>query len=107
MLTIPPTYLFVDDSIFEYIVKLTEMTRDPQYFALGLSPRGSIALLKMAKAHAYVQDRGYVLPEDIHDIWHAVAGHRVRLGGQAKASGISVTEALNRVLGQVEIPKIN
>ena len=99
--------LFVDDSIFEYIVKLTEMTRDPQYFALGLSPRGSIALLKMAKAHAYVQDRGYVLPEDIQDIWHAVAGHRVRLGGQAKASGISVTEALNRVLGQVEIPKIN
>jgi MoxR-like ATPase len=77
------------------------------YFALGLSPRGSIAMLKMAKAYAYVQDRNYVIPEDVHDVWQAVAGHRVRLGGQAKASGISTEEALKRVLGQVEVPRIS
>ncbi|MBO6259244.1 MAG: MoxR family ATPase [Lachnospiraceae bacterium] len=99
--------VFVSDVIYEYIVKLTETTRDPMYFALGLSPRGSIAVLKMAKAYAYVQGRNYVIPEDVHDIWYAVAGHRVRLGGQAKASGISTEEALKRVLGQVEVPRIS
>ena len=99
--------VFVSDVIYEYIVRLTETTRNPLYFALGLSPRGSIAVLKMSKAYAYVQGRNYVIPEDVHDVWQAVAGHRVRLGGQAKASGISAEEALKRVLGQVEVPRIS
>ncbi|MCR5390872.1 MAG: MoxR family ATPase [Lachnospiraceae bacterium] len=99
--------VFVSEPLYSYIVELTELTRNPAYFALGLSPRGSIAVLKMAKAHAYVQGRNYVMPEDIHDIWGAVCNHRVRLSGRAKAAGTSVYDALNGVLGQAAVPRVN
>ena len=96
-----------NDSLYEYVVALTEATRNPEYFALGLSPRGSIALMKMARAYAWVAGRDYVLPEDIHDIFHSVAGHRVRLNAQSKAGGLTVDELLDNVLKQVSIPRIN
>ena len=99
--------LHVDESLYEYVVALTEATRNPEYFALGLSPRGSIALMKMARAYAWFAGRDFVLPEDIHDIFHSVAGHRVRLNAQSKAGGLTVDELLDNVLKQVSIPRIN
>ncbi|MBR1471442.1 MAG: MoxR family ATPase [Lachnospiraceae bacterium] len=99
--------LYVDDSLYEYVVALTEETRNPNYFALGLSPRGSIALLRMAKAYAFFSGRDYVVPEDIHDVFHCVAGHRVRLNAQSKAGGLDSTALLNDVLKQIPIPKVN
>ncbi len=98
--------LHVDESLYEYVVKLTEETRSPEIFALGLSPRGSIAILRMAKAHACFCGRDYVIPEDIHDIFPAVAGHRIRLNARSKAANLTVKEALQKVLGQVPIPKV-
>lgn len=99
--------LFVDESLYDYIVELTETTRDPGFFALGLSPRGSIALLKMSKAHAYMCGRDFLLPEDIHDVFYCVASHRVKLSAKSKASGQSVEEALSNVLKQTAVPKIS
>lgn len=98
--------LFVDESLYDYIVELTETTRNPDFFALGLSPRGSIALLKMSKAHAYMNGREFLLPEDIHDVFHCVASHRVKLSAKFKASGQTVEEALSKVLKQTAVPKI-
>ena len=99
--------LYVDDSLYEYVVALTEATRNPEFFALGLSPRGSIALLRMAKAYAWFSGRDFVMPEDIHDIFHSVAGHRVRLNAQSKAGGMTVEELLDNVLKQVPVPRVN
>ncbi len=99
--------LHVDESLYDYVVALTEETRNPEYFALGLSPRGSIALMKMARAYAYFAGRDFVLPEDVHDIFQCVAGHRVRLNAQSKAGGHTVPELLENVLRQVPIPKVN
>lgn len=96
----------VDDSLYEYIVSLTETTRNPNYFSLGLSPRGSIALLKMSKAIAYLNDRDFMIPEDIHDAFLPVAGHRVKLSSKQKAQGKDVNELLLDVLKEVSIPKI-
>ena len=99
--------LYAAEEIFEYVVALTEQTRNPEYFALGLSPRGSIALMRMARAHAFVSGRDYVLPEDIHDIFYAVAAHRVRLNARAKAEGATLTGLLDMVIRQVPVPKVN
>lgn len=99
--------LFVDEALYDYIVQLTETTRNPEYFMLGLSPRGSIALLKMAKAYAYVNGRNFLLPEDIHDVFYCVASHRVRLSAKARAAGQTTEEVLSLVLKQVPIPKIS
>ena len=77
----------VADSMLNYIVRLTEITRDNDLYYLGLSPRASIALLKMAKAHAFIMDRNYVTPEDVKAVYYSIANHRVVLSTKAKATG--------------------
>lgn len=99
--------IHVDESLYEYIVELTEITRNPEFFTLGLSPRGSIALLKMAKAFAFINGRNFLLPEDIHDVFHSIAGHRVKLSAKAKASGQELHDLLSSVLNQANVPKIS
>lgn len=95
----------VSEGLYEYAVSLTEATRNPELFALGLSPRGSIALMKMAKAHAFLANRDYVVPEDFRDVFEAVANHRVLLSTKAKAGGISVSDALKQAFESVKLPK--
>lgn len=97
--------LTVHDSIFDYIVSLTEATRESEYFALGASPRGSIALLRMARAVAVLRGREYVTPEDIAFIFTDVLGHRVKLGTKARANGMDVEAALTEVRKSVKLPR--
>ena len=59
--------VFCKDELLDYIVKLIEATRGNQWVFQGISPRGSLALLKMARAHAFMEDRDYVVPEDIQE----------------------------------------
>lgn len=94
----------VTDSLLEYAVYLTEETRNPETFMLGLSPRGSIALLKMAKAHAYLNGFDYVTPEDFRDIFIPVANHRVLLSTKAKANGLTVEDALKKAFSMAKLP---
>ncbi len=95
----------VSEGLYEYAVSLTEATRNPELFSLGLSPRGSIALMKMTKAHAFLAGRDYVVPEDFRDVFEAVANHRVLLSTKAKAGGISVNDALKQAFESVKLPK--
>ncbi|MCQ2522595.1 MAG: MoxR family ATPase [Lachnospiraceae bacterium] len=99
--------LYVDDSIYEYIMALTELTRNQEFFALGLSPRGSIALLKMAKAMAFTKGRDFVIPEDVMDVFLSVASHRVKLSPKQKASGQDLTDLLLKVLKEAPIPHLS
>ncbi len=99
--------VFVKECLYDYIVALTEATRNPELFSLGLSPRGSIALLKMAKASAYLSGRNYITPEDIQDVFYATANHRVKLSSKSLAAGKKVKETLEIVLQQVEIPSLS
>lgn len=97
--------LEVHESIFDYIVSLTEATRESEYFSLGASPRGSIALLRMARAVAVLRGREYVTPEDIGFIYTDVLAHRVRLGTKAKANGLDMKDALTEVRKSVRLPR--
>lgn len=98
--------VFCKEELIDYIVKLIEATRTHQWVSLGISPRGSLALLKMAKAHAYMQDRDYVTPEDIHEVFYSVANHRMQLSTAAKAAGKTAFDVTEQVLSEMPIPRI-
>lgn len=93
--------MFVGDNIYEYIVNLTEATRTDEAVELGASPRGSIALLKMAKAMALIRGGEYVIPEDVLDVICDVWSHRVRLNVKAKSEGRNVREVLLEITERV------
>lgn len=94
----------VAESLYDYIVELTESTRNPSVYDLGLSPRGSIALLKMSKAYAYVNGRDYLIPEDVQDVFLSVTLHRVKLSSKSRAAGLSLEDALTNTLKSANIP---
>lgn len=96
---------FVSEEMYEYVVKLTEATRENPYIHLGASPRASIALLRMAKAMAVMRGRGFVVPEDVKEVFYDVFAHRIKLGTKAKAEGITVIEVLMQVFDGVKVVK--
>lgn len=97
--------MFVHDSIYEYIVTLVEATRTNPLFSMGASPRGSIALLRMAKAMAVFHGRDYVTPDDIRSVFFDVLGHRVKLSTKARAEGKNVKDALMELFAEVKVPR--
>ena len=97
--------MYVHDSIYEYIVTLVEKTRKDPYFAMGASPRGSIALLRMAKAMAVMYGREYVTPEHIRRVFADVLGHRVKLSTKARAEGKDIKQALEELFQGVKVPR--
>lgn len=93
---------YVSDEMYDYIVRLTEATRDNRYVLLGASPRASISLLRMARAMAVMKGRNFVVPEDVRDVFYDVFGHRVKLSTKAKAEGMTAIEVLMVIFDQVK-----
>lgn len=98
--------LYVKDEIYEYIVNIVESTRKLDIFSMGASPRGTIALLRMAKAMAVVDGRDYVTALDVQSVVKDTLGHRVKLSARGKAQGFDMVHAMYNVLGQVTAPRI-
>ena len=89
--------IYVSDTLYEYVVALTSATRSHGNIRLGVSPRGSLALLQLAKASAFAQGRDYLLPDDIHFVCEDVFDHRILLhgtSGGAEETGAVVREIL-------------
>ena len=97
--------LFIREEIFEYIVNLVEATRVNDLFSMGASPRGTIAILKMAKAMAVINGRNYVIVEDVQSVVRDTLGHRVKLGQRARAQGINMDGAIRMLLESVWPPR--
>lgn len=98
--------LYVKDEIYEYIVNLVEATRTMEIFSMGASPRGTIALLRMAKAMAVIDSRDYVCAKDVQDVARDVLGHRVKLSARGKAQGITMQQAIGMVIANVTAPRV-
>ena len=98
--------MFVRDEIYEYIVSIVEATRSMELFSMGASPRGTIALLRMAKAMAVIDGRDYVTGEDVQRCVKDTLGHRVKLATRAKAQGMNADTALRQLLSTVAPPRI-
>ncbi len=96
----------VADSVLDYIVRLCEKTRELDLVELGVSPRGVIALTRMARACALIRERDYVVPEDVREVFHAVCAHRLVLKPQARIESVTADDILDRVLAEVEAPSM-
>jgi len=105
--------LFVDEKARNYIVDLVQATRDPAAVGVteleglvehGASPRASIALMKAAKAHAFLQGRGYVTPHDIQTMAPSVLRHRVAVSYEAEARGVSSADVIQKIMDTLLVP---
>lgn len=98
--------IYVHDEIYEYITKLANETRNNKYIELGVSPRGTIALCKMAKATAYINGREYVIPDDVLSVVNDVFCHRIVLNSKARVNNISVEDIMEEIKKVLRSPRI-
>ncbi|PIC64812.1 AAA family ATPase [Sporosarcina sp. P13] len=94
----------VDDTIVSYIVDCAEATRQHESVSLGVSPRGSLALMKACQAYAFIQERSFVLPDDVQYLAPYAFSHRLILRPQAKYEGAKPEEIVRQILHRLEVP---
>ncbi|MFY9180657.1 MAG: MoxR family ATPase, partial [Venatoribacter sp.] len=103
--------LHMSDAVEQYLIQLIMASRKPQAYGddlaswieYGASPRGTIALDRCARAHAWLNNRDYVSPDDVQAVAHDVLRHRVLLSFEAEASGMSVNKVINELLTRVPV----
>lgn len=105
--------VYMDEKIERYIVDIVYATRKPSDYNLaqlnglisyGASPRAGISLAKAAKAHAFLNHRGYVVPEDVRHVAPEVLRHRIGLTYEAEAENVTTDNIVREVLNNVEVP---
>ena len=99
--------VYASDLMFEYIAKLAEATRNHPFIKLGLSPRGTIALLKMTKATALLKGRGFIIPDDVKYCFNDVSMHRIIFNSNSKINNMTGEDVLKDILHSVTVPHIN
>ena len=92
------------DEIVAYIARLAIASREHPMVELGISPRGAIAIGRMARACAYVRGRDYVVPEDVQAVFPAVCAHRLLLSQKAKAARLTSGTVLEEILKEMKAP---
>lgn len=97
--------VFIHDVVYEYIIDLANATRNHPMLELGVSPRGALDLTRLAKAAAFLEDRNFVLPQDVADVAADVMTHRLRLNTRARIGHHSVHEVMKLILEQTKMPK--
>ncbi len=96
--------VYVHDAMRNYIVNIVNATRRHPHVQLGASPRGSLNLMHAAQAYAVLQERDYVLPDDVKAVAQAVLAHRLILKPEARVRGIDAEQVVAEVLEQVAVP---
>jgi len=98
------TEVYVDDLIKEYIVTLANATRKHADIYLGVSPRGSLALYKTSRAHAAVQSRDYVIPDDVKVMAEPTLAHRLIVSPSARIKNVDPRAVLGEILDSTPVP---
>ncbi len=97
--------VYIDDKIKKYIVDIVSETRKPNpLIRYGASPRATINLTLAAKAYAFIQQRGYILPQDVKDIGMDVLRHRVLVSYEAKAQEKTSEDIVKKIFEEVKVP---
>jgi MoxR-like ATPase len=103
--------IHVSDAVAKYIVALTVATRKPdkygedlkKWIQIGASPRGTIGLDKCSRAHAWLQGRDFVRPDDVQAVVHDVLRHRLNLTYEAQAEGIKADKVIDKIVELVAV----
>ena len=105
--------VYLDEKIEQYIIDIVFATRTPDKFGLGFleplisfgcSPRASINLALTAKAHAFLNNRAFVIPEDVRAVAPEVIRHRMGLSYEAEAENMTATDILSKIIGRIQVP---
>ena len=104
--------IYCDPRLRDYAVSIVQATRSPSQFGLamndlveiGASPRATLGLVAAAQAMAFLDGRGYCVPQDFKSIAPAVLRHRIRASFEAEAEGLDVEVILERLLGHLPVP---
>lgn len=97
--------VIIDPKLVEFIVNMVQATRNNTALYLGASPRASLAILRSSKAHAAIQGRDFVSPEDIIEMAVPVLRHRIILNPEKEMEGITADELIHDMIGKMEVPR--
>lgn len=98
--------VYVSDEIINYIAEIALSTRNNSYVKLGISPRGSVALVTMSKAMAFFEERDYVIPEDVRACAVDVMGHRIVPSTKARVENVSVNDIIEDTFSKISVPLV-
>ena len=98
--------VYVDDAVVAYIVEIVRRTREHRDVEVGSSPRGSLAMMKLAKSRAYLSGRGYVVPDDVKAVAVPALSHRLVLKAEGWMRGKKATSIVEEVVQTVPVPKV-
>ncbi len=98
------TAIYVADPVYEYVTRLAQATREHAMITLGISPRGALAICRLAKSYAYMAGRDYVVPEDVAAIFPDVCAHRLVMSPKARMSQTSAEDVLRELLEKTAMP---
>lgn len=98
------TAIYVADPVYEYVTRLAQATREHAMITLGISPRGALAICRLAKSYAYMAGRDYVVPEDVAAIFPDVCAHRLVMSPKARMSQTSAMDVLRELLEKTAMP---
>lgn len=96
----------VEDSLFAYMVDIAAATRESHDISLGISPRGTMALSAMTRAHALMEGRAYATPDDVLAVAPYTLPHRITLSGDARFAGKTASSVLDDILKSVPMPEL-
>ena len=96
--------IHASEELLGYITALCRASRESSDIALGISPRGTLALLRMTKASAFLSGRDYAMPEDVAKVFARTCAHRIRLSAKARTEEKDEEAVLETLLSQVKIP---
>ncbi|MHB1063581.1 MAG: AAA family ATPase [Georgenia sp.] len=96
--------LFAGPAVRQYVVDLVTATRASPYLRLGASPRAGLQLLRASRAHAALEGRDHVLPDDVQQLAGAVLSHRVLLTGEAEVGGVTTRDVVAALVAEVPVP---
>jgi MoxR-like ATPase len=106
MQRIVETDIYVDDQIIEYIAKIVRSTREHPVIEVGSSPRGGLSLLKLARAHAAMCGRDFVVPDDVKMFVYDALNHRLILNPEYVVEGkVNVKSVIDEIVSKIEVPK--
>ena len=96
----------ISDPVYAYVVDLVTATRENEFIELGVSPRGALALCRMAKSCAFVRGRDYVIPEDVAAVFDDVCCHRLVLSAKARLHRLSAADVTAEIVKTVKMPQV-
>lgn len=98
--------IHVDDEIYRYVAQIAKVSRHSEAIIQGISPRGSIAIIGMAKACAFVNGRDYVIPSDVSSVIEDVAAHRIVVKHGINSKRYPAREVIRDIVKRVDVPRI-